>query len=72
MKQSLRRFAIITLTLLVFLSSCFIVSAQNAPADDEITILFTNDLHSHLLPSANENGEGEYGGYARLMTLIHQ
>ena len=72
MKQSLRRVAIITLTLLVFLSSCFIVSAQNAPADDEITILFTNDLHSHLLPSANENGEGEYGGYARLMTLIHQ
>ena len=72
MKQSLRRVAIITLTLLVFLSSCFIVSAQNAPADDEITILFTNDLHSHLLPSANENGEGEYGGYARLMTLIRR
>ena len=33
-------------------------------------MLFTHDLHSHLLPSANETGAGEYGGYARLMTAI--
>ena len=48
---------------------CF-ASAANAPR--ELTILFTHDLHSHLLPSANENGVGEYGGYARLMTAIKE
>lgn len=36
-----------------------------------VTVLFTHDLHSHLLPSASEEG-GEYGGYARLMTVINQ
>ena len=39
-----------------------------ANAEKEITVLFTHDLHSHLLPAANENGKGEYGGYARLMS----
>lgn len=34
-----------------------------------VTILFTHDLHSHLLPAADENGNS-YGGYARLKTLI--
>ena len=37
----------------------------------EITLLFTHDLHSHLLPSRAEDG-GEYGGYARLMTVIRK
>ncbi|MBQ8236737.1 MAG: bifunctional metallophosphatase/5'-nucleotidase [Oscillospiraceae bacterium] len=36
----------------------------------QATILFTHDLHSHLLPSVSEDG-GEYGGYARLMTVIN-
>ena len=36
-----------------------------------VTVLFTHDLHSHLLPSNNEEG-GQYGGYARLMTVINQ
>lgn len=36
-----------------------------------VTILFTHDLHSHLLPADSEDG-GEYGGYARLMTAIRQ
>ncbi len=35
------------------------------------TVLFTHDLHSHLLPSPDENG-GEFGGFARLMTAIKQ
>ncbi len=47
-------------------------AATPPPIDEEITILFTHDLHSHLLPSANETGEGEYGGYARLMTAIKE
>ena len=44
--------------------------AEVEPNGDVLTILFTHDLHSHLLPAANETGEGEYGGYARLMTAI--
>ena len=36
-----------------------------------VTVLFTHDLHSHLLPFANEEG-GQSGGYARLMTVINQ
>ncbi len=40
-------------------------------AEKEITILFTHDLHSHLLPAMNEDGS-QYGGYARLMTKINE
>lgn len=58
------------LALLTLLSLCMIPSA--AETADEITILFTHDLHSHILPSANETGDGEYGGYARLMTVIKE
>ena len=71
MKKNFLRIFSMTLALLTAFSLCFIATAQSA-SDDEITVLFTNDLHSHLLPSVNENGEGEYGGYARLMTLIRQ
>ena len=38
---------------------------------DAVTILFTHDLHSHLLPVSAEEG-GESGGYARLYTLLEQ
>lgn len=41
-----------------------------ADTDDRLaTVLFTHDLHSHLLPATNEEGES-YGGYSRLMTAI--
>lgn len=62
----------LALALLSLLSLCILPHAESAPAGDEITVLFTHDLHSHLLPSANEDGEGEYGGYARLMTVIKE
>ncbi len=55
--------ALITCTLLC-------VFPASAKEDTQLTLLFTHDLHSHLLPAANENGEGTYGGYARLMTAI--
>ncbi len=64
------------LTLICALALCLVLSfsvfvvAETQSKD--ITILFTHDLHSHLLPSPNESGEGEYGGYARLMTAIKQ
>lgn len=44
-------------------------SAQDAPRT--ATVLFTHDLHSHFLPSRDLDG-GEFGGYARLMTVIHE
>lgn len=37
----------------------------------QVTVLFTHDLHSHLLPSEDGYG-GEFGGYARLMTVIRR
>ncbi len=39
--------------------------------DGLVTVLFTHDLHSHLLPSRAQDG-GEFGGYARLMTVIKE
>jgi len=47
------------------------MAVQAGAEAGNVTILFTHDLHSHLLPSADGNG-GEYGGYARLMTVINQ
>ena len=71
MKKNFLRIVAVALTLLTLFSFALIANAENA-SEDEITVLFTNDLHSHLLPSVNENGKGQYGGYARLMTLIRK
>jgi len=43
--------------------------AAAQPGEQEATILFTHDLHSHFLPQADGEG-GESGGYARLMTAL--
>ena len=69
--RSIQRLLALALVLVTLLSLCVIPSAAET-AEDEITVLFTNDLHSHLLPAANETGGGEYGGYARLMTAIKE
>ena len=70
MRFNFKRIFALALALVAALSLCIAPAAETHPAPEEITILFTHDLHSHLLPSANETGEGEYGGYARLMTAI--
>lgn len=62
----------VTTLLFVILLTASLFVFPHAAAEDEITVLFTHDLHSHFLPSADEDGEGEYGGYARLMTLIRE
>lgn len=36
-----------------------------------LTILFTHDMHDHVLPAEGEDG-GEYGGFTRLATLLKQ
>lgn len=63
-----RILAFITAVFTCISLSAFTVGASS---EKEITLLFTHDLHSHLLPAANETGEGTYGGYARLMTAIN-
>ncbi len=65
----MKRLGICTLLLLLTVSLCISVFAE--AQQEEVTILFTHDLHSHLLPSASEEG-GTYGGYARLMTVIRE
>ena len=59
------------LMILMLLVSFCTVSAQAAEEGDQITILFTHDLHSHFLPQPAEGG-GESGGYARLKTVIDE
>ena len=71
MKHTRRQVTALALTLLLLIGSCIVFCGAEA-SSDEITVLFTGDLHSHLLPSVNESGEGEYGGYARLMTVIKE
>ena len=51
----------------------FSLSALAAPPADAVglTILFTHDMHDHVLPAPAEGG-GEYGGFTRLATLLKQ
>ena len=69
MKKLLKRLGVLAVTVIACLSLCIAVSAESSTT--EATILFTHDLHSHFLPSVDENGNS-YGGYARLMTVINQ
>ena len=65
----MKRFLTLLLAFVMVLSLCGGVAAAGETQD--VTILFTHDLHSHLLPAEDTDG-GEYGGYARLMTVIRQ
>ena len=69
MKNFLKRISVFATVLIVAATICFSASAQTEKQD--VTILFTHDLHSHFLPSYDESGNS-YGGYARLMTVINQ
>lgn len=68
MKNTVKRIFAIVLSLAVIMSAGIISSANT---EREATVIFTHDLHSHLLPSTDDDGN-EYGGYARLMTLINE
>ncbi len=68
LKQRKRLGALILVGLLCLTLS---VPALAAKQNNSVTVLFTHDLHSHLLPAEKEGG-GEYGGYARLMTVIRE
>ena len=64
---------VFSLLLILQLLVGLMPSALAAPSGggQEITILFTHDMHSHLLPANDEEGNS-YGGYARLKTIIDQ
>lgn len=66
MKAIFRRVLALSLVLVLALGLMLPASAQEESRP--VTILFTHDLHSHILPANDETGE--YGGYARLMTAI--
>ncbi len=55
---------------LLLIVGMIIPAAAQSDAED-VTILFTHDMHSQFLPSVDENGH-EIGGYARLMSAIEQ
>ena len=60
--------------LLCLLMALLLIAGFALPAfaaEKQVTVLFTHDLHSHLLPANDESGNS-YGGYARLMTAIKQ
>ena len=67
MKLMMKR--IVCLLLAAVILGSLVLSVIAAEDERQATILFTHDLHSHLLPVEKEEG-GEYGGYARLMTVI--
>lgn len=69
MNNMIKRLASLALAVMLVLM-LGITAYANAPTY-KATILFTHDLHSHLLPATDENG-GQYGGYARLMTVIKE
>ena len=68
MMRLLRNAGALLLTGLVLLGTLIPAAWADAPTY-ETTILFTHDTHDHWLPLPDEGG-GEYGGYARLSTLI--
>lgn len=69
MKQWMKKLVILSTCLVLLCSFGLVAAAQEEPT--EVTILFTHDLHSHLLPSTRSDGS-QFGGYARLMTAIQE
>ena len=71
MKKRIRRILTLLITL-VLAAGCLMMPASAQEEEGKVaTILFTHDMHSHLLPAEQEEG-GEYGGFARLMTALEQ
>ncbi len=57
--------------VLALMLSLTVSSGLASQSQEEITILYTHDMHSSFLPREDENGR-LVGGYARLKTLIDQ
>ena len=71
MKKLSKRLGALALAIITALTLCLPAMAEKSAENTEVTVLFTHDLHSHLLPSNKDDG-GQFGGYARLKTVIDQ
>jgi len=60
--------------ILIFLITSFLSQTFASSSEKNLTILFTHDMHDHLLPNKTEvdNVVIQSGGYARLKTAIDQ
>jgi 2',3'-cyclic-nucleotide 2'-phosphodiesterase (5'-nucleotidase family) len=72
--RSSRRFWAVVLILALFCGCATSPSQEAPPPSVEVTVLFFNDLHGHLMPFEvkTESGKQEVGGIARMATLIQQ
>ena len=71
MKTICKKVLAILISLIVLLGAFSSVWVSANTSAKDVTVLFTHDLHSHLLPSADTDGS-LYGGYARLKTAIDE
>lgn len=72
MKRSLRRICALCLSMLLVVGTLSVTALAAGEGERKsVTILFTHDMHSHLLPAPKEGG-GEFGGFARLSAALEQ
>ena len=69
MKTIFRKVLAILISVIILCGAFSSTGAFATASAQDVTVLFTHDLHSHLLPSADTDGS-IYGGYARLSTAI--
>ncbi|MBQ3528232.1 MAG: 5'-nucleotidase C-terminal domain-containing protein [Clostridia bacterium] len=69
MKKIIKGVLCALLCLILILPSQ-VIAADNEK-ETEISVIFTHDIHSHLMPSKNADGT-EYGGLARIKTVIDE
>lgn len=71
MKRPVKRVLTLFLSVLMLLSALSLTALAAGEGESKsATILFTHDMHSHLLPAPKEGG-GEFGGFARLETALN-
>ncbi|HEY5584363.1 MAG TPA: bifunctional UDP-sugar hydrolase/5'-nucleotidase [Ruminiclostridium sp.] len=60
--------------IMTFFITCFLSQTFASASEKNLTILFTHDMHDHLLPTKIEKDNViiESGGYSRLKTAIDQ
>ena len=69
MRRMLCLVVLLALALSLSVSQVWAAEGTAEGTAEEITILYTHDMHSSFLPKQGENGDSR-GGYARLKTLI--
>ena len=69
MRRMLCLVVLLALALSLSVSQVWAAEGTAEETAEEITILYTHDMHSSFLPKQGENGHSR-GGYARLKTLI--